>query len=117
MDARPTLFIDRDGTLIEEPPDEQVDDFGKFRLMPGVIPALLRLRDAGYRLVMVTNQDGLGTPAFPQQDFDGPQKLLLHILESQGIAFDDILICPHHRDEGCVCRKPGTALVDGYVAR
>lgn len=116
-DARPTLFIDRDGTLIEEPADKQVDAIDKLRLMPGVIAALLRLRDAGYRLVMVTNQDGLGTPAFPQQDFDGPQNLLLRILESQGIIFDDILICPHRPDAGCACRKPGTALVAAYVAR
>jgi imidazoleglycerol-phosphate dehydratase/histidinol-phosphatase len=116
-DARPTLFIDRDGTLIEEPADEQVDAIGKLRLMPGVIAALLRLRDAGYRLVMVTNQDGLGTPVYPHQDFDGPQNLLLRILESQGITFDEILICPHRRDEECACRKPGTALVDAYVAR
>jgi imidazoleglycerol-phosphate dehydratase/histidinol-phosphatase len=117
MDARPTLFIDRDGTLIEEPRDEQVDSFQKLRLVSGVIPALIRLRDAGYRFVMVTNQDGLGTPTFPQQDFDGPQGLLLQILESQGLAFDAILICAHRLDEGCACRKPGTALVDGYVAR
>jgi imidazoleglycerol-phosphate dehydratase/histidinol-phosphatase len=117
MDAAPTLFIDRDGTLIEEPPDEQVDAIGKLRLVPGVIAALLRLRDAGYRFVMITNQDGLGTPDFPRQDFEGPQQLLLGILESQGIAFDDVLICPHRREEGCACRKPGTALVDGYLAR
>jgi imidazoleglycerol-phosphate dehydratase/histidinol-phosphatase len=116
-DPRPTLFIDRDGTLVEEPRDEQVDSFQKLRLVSGVIPALIRLRDAGYRFVMVTNQDGLGTPTFPQQNFDGPQGLLLQILESQGLTFDAILICPHRPEEGCVCRKPGTALVDDYVAR
>ncbi len=113
----PTLFIDRDGTLIEEPADQQVDDFDKLRLVAGVIPALLRLRDAGYRFVMVTNQDGLGTPAFPQAAFDGPQRLLLGILESQGVVFDEILICPHRAGEGCACRKPGTALVDACIAR
>ena len=79
------LFIDRDGCLIEEPDDEQVDGFEKFRLMPGVIPALRQLKDAGFRFVMVSNQDGLGTKAFPEDDFRGPQELLLQILESQGI--------------------------------
>jgi len=117
IEPRPTLFIDRDGTLIEEPQDQQVDSFEKLSLAPGVIPALLRLRDAGYRFVMVTNQDGLGTLTFPEESFHGPQRLLLQILESQGIAFDDVLICPHRESDGCACRKPGTALVDAYLAR
>jgi imidazoleglycerol-phosphate dehydratase/histidinol-phosphatase len=116
-DRQPTLFIDRDGTLIEEPPDQQVDSFEKLSLVPGVIEALLRLRDAGFRFVMVTNQDGLGTPAFPEESFLGPQRLLLGILESQGIGFDDVLVCPHREGDGCACRKPGTALVDAYVLR
>lgn len=112
----PTLFIDRDGTLIEEPPDEQVDAFEKLRLLPGVIPALLRLCDAGYRLVMVTNQDGLGTESFPRPSFDGPQRLLLQLFESQGIAFDAVLVCPHRAGDGCDCRKPATRLADEYLA-
>lgn len=115
-EPRPTLFIDRDGTLIEEPADEQVDSFEKLRFMPGVIPALLTLQDAGYRLVMITNQDGLGTASFPEQAFRGPQALLMQLLESQGIRFDDVLICPHLPDDGCDCRKPRTALVDAYLA-
>ena len=112
----PTLFIDRDGTLIEEPADQQVDAFEKLRLKPGVIPALLRLRDAGFRFVMVTNQDGLGTESFPRQSFDGPQHLLLHVLESQGIAFDAVLVCPHRASVGCDCRKPATRLAADYLA-
>jgi imidazoleglycerol-phosphate dehydratase/histidinol-phosphatase len=112
---RPTLFIDRDGTLIEEPPDEQVDSYAKLRFMPGVVPALLALRDAGFRLVMITNQDGLGTESFPLERFAGPQELMLQVFASQGIHFDAIHVCPHLPGDGCACRKPATALLDAYV--
>ncbi|MGH8078737.1 MAG: bifunctional histidinol-phosphatase/imidazoleglycerol-phosphate dehydratase, partial [Lysobacter sp.] len=64
------LFVDRDGTLIEEPPDFQIDAYEKLRFVAGVIPAMLRLRDAGYEFVMVSNQDGLGSDAYPQASFD-----------------------------------------------
>jgi imidazoleglycerol-phosphate dehydratase/histidinol-phosphatase len=113
----PTLFIDRDGTLIEEPLDEQVDSFAKLRFMPGAVPALLQLQQAGFRLVMVTNQDGLGTHSFPREHFEGPHELVMQMFESQGIRFDAVLICPHRPDDGCACRKPRTAMVDEYVAR
>lgn len=120
MSAAPgqrVLFVDRDGTLIEEPPDQQVDRLDKLRLVPGVIPALLRLQGAGYRLVMVSNQDGLGTASFPQADFDGPQRFLMELLTSQGIAFDAVFICPHLPADRCDCRKPATGLLTGYLAR
>jgi len=81
------LFIDRDGTLIEEPADFQIDSYDKLRLVKGVIPALLKLRDAGFQFVIVTNQDGLGTDAYPHESFDGPNNLMLQIFESQGITF------------------------------
>lgn len=109
------LFIDRDGTLIAEPDDFQIDRFEKFALQPDCIASLQALRDGGWEFVMVSNQDGLGTSSFPMKDFEGPQKLLLQILQSQGIVFREILICPHKPEDGCECRKPKTGLVKAYL--
>lgn len=113
---RKVLFLDRDGTLIEEPPDCQVDALSKVRLVPGVIPALLRLRDAGFRFVMVTNQDGLGTAAFPTERFEECHEHALALFRSQGIEFDAVFICPHTEADGCDCRKPRTGLLTRYLA-
>ncbi len=111
------LFLDRDGTLNVEPPDFQVDALDKVRLVPGVIPALLALRDAGYRFVMVTNQDGLGSASFPREAFDACHAQIVDLLDSQGIHFDEVFICPHMPDDGCGCRKPETGLLTRYLAR
>ena len=111
-----TLFIDRDGTLIEEPSDFQIDAYDKLRLVKGVIPALLKLRDAGYRFVMVTNQDGLGTDSFSQADFNGPHALMLQIFASQGIVFDEILIDDSFEHSPSQNRKPATGLVRHWLA-
>ena len=109
------LFLDRDGTLISEPFDQQIDRLDKFALEPDTIPALLRLRDAGYRFVMVTNQDGLGTPSFRDEEFKPLQKLLLDILASQGIEFEAVRVCPHTAADRCDCRKPKLGLLPDYV--
>ena len=110
-----TLFIDRDGTLIEEPSDFQVDHLSKIRLMPGVIPALLRLAERGFRFVMVTNQDGMGSASFPQQSFQSCHDYVVELFRSQGIGFDAVFVCPHREDEGCQCRKPKLGLLESYL--
>jgi imidazoleglycerol-phosphate dehydratase / histidinol-phosphatase len=115
MSQRRVLFIDRDGTLIAEPPDQQIDSLQKLRLLPGVIPALIALRDAGYAFVLVSNQDGLGTARFPEASFREPHQFLLDLLASQGIRFESEFICPHFAADGCNCRKPKTGLLDAYV--
>lgn len=107
----PILFVDRDGTLIEEPAGFQIDAYDKLRFCAGVIPALLRLRDAGYAFVMVSNQDGLGTDAFPQADFDGPHALMMQVFESQGIRFRDVLIDRSLPADNAPTRKPALGLV------
>jgi imidazoleglycerol-phosphate dehydratase/histidinol-phosphatase len=110
------LFIDRDGTLIEEPPDNQVDALEKVRLVRDVIPSMIRLRDAGFRFVMVTNQDGLGTSSFPRESFERCQNHLLSIFESQRLAFDYVFVCPHRPEDACACRKPRAGLLTRYLA-
>ena len=88
------LFIDRDGTIIQEPPvDYQVDSMEKLAFVPGVIGALREIvRETDYRLVMVSNQDGLGTERFPMDAFLPPHEFMLKTLAGEGIVFDEILI-------------------------
>jgi imidazoleglycerol-phosphate dehydratase/histidinol-phosphatase len=109
------LFLDRDGTLNEEPPDEQVDSLEKIKLLPGVIPALLDLKRAGFTFVMVTNQDGLGTESLPRDKFELAHQFILALFASQGITFDRVFVCPHFKREDCACRKPKTGMVDEFV--
>jgi imidazoleglycerol-phosphate dehydratase/histidinol-phosphatase len=109
------VFLDRDGTIIVEPPDEQIDSLEKLELIPHAIEGLRLLVDRGYELVMVTNQDGMGTVQYPRASFEAPQNKLLRILEGEGITFSQVLVCPHIPADHCNCRKPKTGLLDLYL--
>ena len=109
------LFIDRDGTLLVEPADEQIDSLDKFAFVPGAISGLKALTGLGYELVMVTNQDGLGTPSFPEDTFWPCQNLLLQTLEGEGVVFDDILIDRTFPQDNAPTRKPGLGMLGAYL--
>ncbi len=111
------LFLDRDGTLIVEPEDQQVDSFEKLRLLPGVVTYLGRIvAELDYELVMVTNQDGLGADSFPESDFDGPQNFLLKVFEGEGIRFEEVLVDRSFEHESRATRKPGTAMLSRFLS-
>lgn len=109
------LFIDRDGTLIKEPEDYQVDSIDKVDFMPGVFVALNRLKKANFKFVMVSNQDGLGTASFPEETFHPAHNLVIKTFQSQGIEFEKVLVCPHFEKDNCDCRKPKVGLVLDYL--
>ena len=109
------IFIDRDGTLLREPSDEQIDALEKVEFVPGAISGLKALTGLGYELVMASNQDGLGTPAFPEETFRPAQNLLLRTLEGEGVVFDDILIDPSFPEDNSPNRKPGTGMFGKYL--
>ena len=112
------LFIDRDGTIIFEPPDEQIDSFEKLKFMPCVISVLSRIVDeTDYELVMVTNQDGLGTSSFPEETFWPVHKKMLEILNGEGVSFKEIFIDRTLPEENARTRKPGTAMLTKYLAQ
>jgi len=110
------LFIDRDGTIIREPEDEQIDSFEKLQFVPGAISALRFLREhTDFEFVMVSNQDGLGTASFPEPTFWPVHNFILQTLEGEGVKFDDILIDRHFPEDNAPTRKPQTGLVEKYM--
>lgn len=110
------IIVDRDGTVIVEPADEQVDSLEKLEFVPGAIGALRSLRSLDYELVMCTNQDGLGTESFPEDTFWPAHNKMLKTLEGEGVVFDDMLIDPHFPEDGSPCRKPGTGMFGKYLS-
>lgn len=110
------LFIDRDGTIIVEPPvDFQVDSLEKLEFIPGSITALGRIAGLGYELVMATNQDGLGTESFPEADFQAPHDKMMRTLSGEGVLFDDVLIDRTFPADNVPTRKPGTGMFGRYL--
>lgn len=111
------LFIDRDGTLIVEPKDNfQVDSFEKLEFLPNVISSLKNIKEeTDFVLVMITNQDGLGTKSFPVKTFLPVHNLMLDIFKSEGILFDDIFIDRTFAKDNAPTRKPNTGLLTKYL--
>lgn len=116
MKRQRILFIDRDGTLIEEPYDEQVDSFSKLKFTKGVFKNLGFIRsNLDFLFVMVSNQDGLGTESFPEETFWPVHNFILQTLKGENIIFDDILIDRHFPEDNHPCRKPGTGMLTKYL--
>jgi len=110
------LFIDRDGTLIEEPDDHQVDSFAKLRLVPGVIKWLGRIAtETDYEFVMVSNQDGLGTESLPLASFYEVHDFLIRLLSNESITFEAVHIDDSFPHENNPTRKPGIAMLNEYL--
>lgn len=110
------LFIDRDGTLIREPDDFQVDRLEKLRFLPGAITNMSGIaRETDFVLVMVTNQDGLGTESFPESAFFPAQNCMIQTLADEGIEFADVCVDRTFPHENAPTRKPGTAMLTKYL--
>lgn len=112
------LFIDRDGTIITEPLDGQVDNIEEFRFLPGVITSLSTIAlETDFELVIVTNQDGLGTRSFPEETFWPTHNKILEILKGEGVEFAEVFIDRTFPEENAPTRKPGTAMLTKYIAQ
>ena len=109
------IFVDRDGTIIVEPADEQIDSLEKLEFVPGAISGLKSLMGLGYEIVMATNQDGLGTPSFPEADFLPAHEKMLRTLEGEGVVFDDFLIDSSFPEDNLPTRKPGVGMFGKYL--
>ena len=114
--TKKALFIDRDGTLIFEPADEQVDSFEKLEFLPGVFRNMhLISKNLDYELIMVTNQDGLGTASYPEDTFWPVHNFVIKAFENEGVYFDDVCIDRSFPHENLPTRKPGTGMLTKYL--
>jgi len=114
--SKRVLFIDRDGTIVVEPSDEQLDSFDKLEFVPGVFKSLSFLREhTDFEFVMASNQDGLGTPSYPEKDFYPTQNFILNTFKGEGVEFDDLLIDRHFPQDKAPTRKPGTGMFGKYM--
>lgn len=113
--AKRVLFIDRDGTLIHEPEDRQIDSLEKLEFYPKVFQAMAGIAKLDYELVMITNQDGLGTDHFPEETFWPAHNKMMEALENEGIHFSEVLIDRTFKKENKPTRKPGTGLLTRYI--
>jgi imidazoleglycerol-phosphate dehydratase/histidinol-phosphatase len=115
--AKKLLLIDRDGTLIKEaPPTYQLDSFLKLEFYPHVFEYMRKIAsEFNYELVMITNQDGLGTPSFPEESFWPVHNLIMKTLETEGIHFSEVLIDRSFPADGLWTRKPGTGMLTNYL--
>ncbi|MCQ2149741.1 MAG: bifunctional histidinol-phosphatase/imidazoleglycerol-phosphate dehydratase HisB [Bacteroidales bacterium] len=109
------IFVDRDGTIIVEPEDEQIDSLEKLEFVPGAISGLKALMGLGYEIVMASNQDGLGTPSFPESDFWPAHRKMLRTLEGEDVRFDAFLIDRSRPEDGLDTRKPGIGMFGSYL--
>ncbi|HBH80003.1 MAG TPA: D-glycero-beta-D-manno-heptose-1,7-bisphosphate 7-phosphatase [Nitrospira sp.] len=108
-----TIFLDRDGTLNPDPGYIKSPD--QFELFPGVAEALARLKLAGARLILITNQSGIARGLLSRHNLEAIHKKLRHLLSQAGATLDGIYFCPHHPDDGCRCRKPNRGMIDQAV--
>ena len=114
--SKRVLFIDRDGTIIVEPSDEQLDNFEKLQFVPGVFKSLTFLREhTDFEFVMASNQDGLGTSSYPEKDFYPTHNFILNTLKGEGVEFDDILIDRTFPQDNAPTRKPRTGMFGKYM--
>lgn len=110
------IFVDRDGTIIREPSDEQIDSLEKLSFVPGAISGLKSLRELDFELVLASNQDGLGTASFPEDTFWPAHNKMLETLVGEGVTFDDQLIDRTFPSDNAPTRKPGTGMFGKYLS-